>query len=423
MPSTIVKLSSGHARAWAHNQPVWLTEAGEISRAVTRAEQHAISRALERTRNVNKSFRLDLLVEDVVPTLQGMVVRRIAVRGRHLPSAAPVEKITCAFEVTIVGKKRAVTVWLGNLRYASGREVIAAELLADHGECVLHGRNGKCIGVLRDPLAKERAPNLGRRVQWSRTKEEKQAGEEALARELAGESVSPVKRQVHRARRVGPQQPVYSPDQCPNDCRGRKPGNQAWALAKGAIPPTELEHHPVCKYGRAWAETLSTPETTHVLYDLELGRVARGAMPEEIAEADTAERSTTMRNITVSNRLFAVLPRSEAEQAEREARGEVAAAPAASEGSDELAEGDEHELDTEVPPPPLAGSTGVEELDLPTAAASSAEERESWPDLEALAPEQHRQRAEVLAHTYLARSPQGPLPASPSPQPRASSTP
>lgn len=375
-----------------------------------------------------KSFRLDLLIEDVVPTLHGMVLRRTAVRGRHTPVVNPTQKVTFAFEVNVVGKKRTVTVWLGNLRYASGREVIAADILADHGECVLHGRNGKCIAVLRDPLATTRTPNRGRRVQWSRTKEEKAAGEAALAARLDEDSVSPVQRRVVRARPVGPQQAIYSPEHCPNDCRGKKPGNQAWALAKGAIPPTEFEHHPVCKHARAWAQTLSAPETTEVLYDLELSKIARGAMPEEIAEADQAEKTTTMRNITVAGRIFAVLPRTEAEQAEREARGEtfevqssemegeIDVAPA----SDDL--GDEHEFDTEAPPPPGASERGaIEEIE-PAAALSSEQERELWPDLEQLSAEKHRERAEVTARTYLARSPQLPIPASPTQQPGPSPT-
>jgi hypothetical protein len=495
MPSTIVKMSSGHARAWAHNQPVWLDEHGDVARLVTRAEQHTISRALERTARVNKSFRLELTLEDVIPTRNGMVRRR-APLGRNLP-ATPPQKITCAFEVVVVGTKRSVTVWFGSLRYATGREIIAAQLLADHGECVVHGRNGKCLTVLRDPLVREREPSAGRKVQWSSTPEERRSAEVGLLGELDTASVAPVQRQVRaKARMVGPQRHVYSPDQCPNDCRGRR-GNQAWSLAKGAIPPTELEHHPVCKYARDWSSTLSTPETTSVLYDLELSRVARGAMPEEIAEADLAERTTTMRNITVAGKLYAVLPRDEAEQAEREARGEgedevtqtqaplapLAPAPrrtappteqlplrAASrplpaiepDGLDEpepkdedeevpeelealnraeldsmlgssFEPGDEpdgHEAPTE-PAPPLPPAPAARRTSAPRAQVIESEtlvlsadeaEREAWPDLEALAPEQHRTRAELTARNYLARSPSPAtsrlpvLPRSPSPR-------
>lgn len=305
---------------------------------------------------------------------------------------------------------------------------------------------------------------------------------------------------------------AYSPDNCPNNCRGRK-GGQAWSLAKDAIPPTEHQHHPVCQYARAWNATLSLPETTSVLYDLELGRVARSAMPEEIAEADAAERTTTMRNITVAGRLFAVLNRGDADLAEREARGEepelppmrpipavvkaptaeqlqlratagrpISAAPSEPDGIDapvpepeqdaepeplnaaelrsmldspyapgaavddepdpnaeaepeldpepepvelrtaedvaryfgepdpEL-EGDEHDAPTE-PAPPLVL---IEEPSEPELASAAEEEREDWPELSELqgGPEAYRQRAEVTANRYLARSPGRTPPQSP----------
>jgi hypothetical protein len=420
MPGTIVKLSSGHARAWAHNQPVWLTESGEIARPVTRSEQHAISRALERTARVNRSFRLDLTLEDVVSTPHGFVRRR-APLGRSTVVTPP-PKITCAFEVQVVATKRVVTVWYGALRYATGREVIAAQILADHGECVLHGRNGKCIGVLRDPLVAEREPNYGKRVQYSRTFDEQQQAEEQLALELEDQEpvlpdVAPVKRRVLPGRpgrrithaspnnlgaadrpaaltgarpgtrpgarpgakaggrpaarpaakpvpRVPPRVPApdrpLSPDECWNDCRGRK-GGQAWSLAKGAIPPTENQHHPVCKYARAWNATLTTPQTSSVLYDLELGRVARSAMPEEIAEADVAERTTTMRNITVAGRLYAVLNRGDADLAEREARGEEPELPP-------------------LPPVPAVGKAPTAQLELRAASSEEEEQSEDEPE-------------------------------------------
>ncbi len=511
MPGTIVKLSSGHARAWAHNQPVWLTESGETERAVTRSEQHAISRALERTARVNRSFRLDLLLEDIVPTPNGFVRRRLP-PGKKPGATAP-QKITCAFEVQVVATKRVVTVWLGNLRYATGREVIAAQLLADHGECVMHGRNGKCLGVLRDPLASEREPNYGRRMQYSSTAEERQAAQEQIALDLEAPPVvapvqqrrgqpltrvrpgsrpstptphavgtrlpaRPLSRPLPRpsprpaARAVAaPAQPrVYSPAQCPNDCRGHG-GGQAWSLAKDAMPPTAQEHHPVCKHARAWSATLHLPETTSVLYDLELGKVMRGAMPEEIAEAEIAERTTTMRNITVGDRLYAVLTLDEAELAAQEARGESPTLPplrALSEAPEPLSLPDDSEEQTEplnsaelrsmldspfepesadlgddaiedtlpedvdrylgdldaggqekptdrAPPPraPVAAigrQPMVHEETEPDVSSSSEAERDDWPTLGEVQgqPEDYRQRAEVTASRYLARSPQIP---------------
>jgi hypothetical protein len=378
MPSTIVKLCSSDARAWTHNQPVWLDENGDIARPVTREEQYVISRTIERNKRVDQSFRQTLQLLPVPLAAHG---RRPAQIPR--PSGQAPQSIDLAFHIEYFGQKRVVTVYAGNLRYAQGREVLAARLLADHGECVLHGRNGKCMAVLRDPLIAERSPNTGRRVQWSRNPEEARQAEERLARQ----GVTPVKHDrkgIVRGRVSGSSRPVYSPEQCPNDCRGKRGGGE-WALAKGAIPPTEKQHHPICKFAPAWAETLEDDSSSaYVLYDLELGTMARRAEPNEIAEADEAERLTKIRQITVGGRLFAVLPADDAEQASREAHGE------GDEPSDAFSDGDEQ---LEVHEPVLDPSRPL-----------TLQERNDWPLLSELSPsEARRQRAEVTARDYLAR--------------------
>lgn len=388
MPSTIVKLSSSDARAWAHNQPVWLDETGEAVRPVTREEQHAIGRALERTRKTNTSFRMELALLPATP-LQRRSASALSTR-RGAPSrttAARVERMDCAFEVSFVGQKRVVTVFNGKLRYATGREVLAARLLADHGECVLHGRNGKCIGVLRDPLIQERPPVTGRRVQWSRNPADAVEGERKML-----SSVSPMQRRVRRARHAGSQKPTYSPAQCPNDCRGLRDG-APWALAKGARPPTEDEHHPVCKFAAAWAATLTPLETTDVLYDLELATVARPALPNEIEEATETERRTGVRQVTIAGRLYAVLSAPEAERAALEARGESPDAidRAIGDGSDIDLDGEPDDAEL-VTTPPIGQ------------APSNESERASWPVFDRLTPAgSERPRSEVSARDYLAR--------------------
>jgi hypothetical protein len=430
MPSTIVKLSSGDARAWAHNQPVWLHETGEVARPVTREEQSAISRALERSRKIDHNFRLALPLHPVQPR-----ANRRPLNGSPPQLSISPAVMECAFEVVIIGRKRVVTVFHGNLRYALGREVLAARLLADHGECVLHGRNGKCMAVLRDPLIHERAPNFGRRVQFSRNPDEQTAAEQALRHA----DQTPQQRQTVRARFAGASKPLYSPEQCPNDCRGRRGGGE-WALAKGARPPTAQEHHPVCKHAAAWSETLEGIATNAVLYDLELGTIARTALPNEITEADESEARTGIRQITVAGRLFAVLPTEEAEQASLEAHGEGTDDPESdpvpprrplgrignlSPSSPDL--GDLPLEDTEAPDltlgslavlidPPgslaadiAAGASTTVDSHSPAAVAdvrSTKEvEREAWPSLDATTPaEKYRQRAEVTAQRYLART-------------------
>lgn len=389
MPSTIVKLSSSDARAWAHNQPVWLDETGEAVRPVTRDEQHAIGKALERTRKTSQSFRMELALLPATP-LQRRSASSLSMRrgAPTRPTTTTIERIECAFEVAYVGAKRVVTVFHGKLRYATGREVLSARLLADHGECVLHGRNGKCIGVLRDPLIQERPPQTGRRVQWSRNPDDAIEGERRML-----SSVSPMQRRIKRARHAGAQKPTYSPAQCPNDCRGLREG-APWALAKGTKPPAEDEHHPVCKFAAAWAATLTPIETTDVLYDLELSTVARPAMPNEIEEAADNERKTGMRQLTVAGRLYAVLSASEAARAALEARGEEPDAIDRAIGTDATID-----LDAEPDGSDLVVTPPI------TQGLSNEAERASWPNIDRLQPtsELYRQRAEVTARDYLAR--------------------
>jgi hypothetical protein len=439
MPSTIVKLCSSDARAWAHNQPLWVNESGEVARPVTRQEQQAISRALERSRSIQQSFRLSIPLLDVQHSGRSQHRARMPAVRALAPSLVPPAKLDCEFEVSIVGKERVVTVYSGKLRYSTGREVLAARLLADHGECVLHGRNGKCMAVLRDPLIAERVPVQGRRVQFSRN-----PGDEQAAVDLAA-SVASVNQRVKRS---GKQGPIYSPDQCPNDCRGRRGGGE-WAIAKGTTPPADDEHHPVCKFAPAWAATLSQTSTRAVLYDLELGVVAREAVESEVLEAQQARSLTGIGQVTVQGRLYAVLSSEEGDQASREAHGDTTPVATDVTGDPTLAPeptdpaplsadlGELPSAPTASPAPPIAtrvfplnagqgalltrappssgkGNGGnVRErahrqpASLPPAPSRPATpaERAEWPSLDDLRSEGPRTRAEVTARDYLARQP------------------
>lgn len=375
--SNIVKLSSSDARAWTHNQPLWVDSQGNVTQPVTREEQHAISKTLEKAARVKQSFKAKLPLLPLNRTGRRATARR----------GEPVQTIELAFEVTFIGEKRVVTVWKGDHRYATGREVLAARLLADHGECILHGRNGKCIGYLRDPYVRDRPPPTGPRVQWSRNpldprKNEAQRSE--LTDAASQRRVAPEKR---RRQRIPPQTraSVQSPQKCPNDCRGYR-GGQAWKIGPTATPPSEVEHHPMCKFAVAWAATLENPETTEVLYDLETSRVMRTATPGEIEQADEALARTNIRQVTLGDRVYAVLSRAEAEQAAREARGEVDESPG------ELPEGEVEEDEGEV--------------DLPTPVRSTSSARGEWPSLDELSPRRALPSAtNVSTRDYLARTP------------------
>lgn len=394
MPSTIVKLCSSDARAWAHNQPLWFRQDGSIERAVSRAEQFALSRALERTKDQKRSFRLELKIHEVTRPPSGYGNRRTVMGQSTVPSQTDVPVMQCAFEVSMVGRRRVVTIWNGDLRYGTSRESLRARLLADHGECVLHGRNGKAMGVLRDPFVRDRPRNTGRRVQLSRNPNDPPPGQRAPV-------VASMQRTA-RPRVSHPSRPLYSPLQCPNDCRGQRGGGE-WALAKGTRPPTSEEHHPICKFAAAWAETLESATTGYVLYDLELSTVARAAEDIEVREADQVEARMGIRQITVAGKLFAVLKADDAGQAEKDARGDTVSESDAVPAAPLLLLDESQEIARSAP---SEAAVLFSELD-DAAATSTPAERADWPDFETLSrtPDEYRQRAEVTAASYLARAP------------------
>lgn len=397
MPS-IVKLSSGDARAWRQNQPVWINAQGDVVRAVTREEQHAISRALARSSRITQSFR------------QTLTILPLNTNGRSVRSGAQklARTMECAFEVGYVGQQRVVNVFHGDQQYMTGRQILAARLLADHGESILHGAGGKCIAVLRDPFIQEREPSTGRRVQWSRSVEQKAPRAPRLAKERG---VSPVRQRPRRLPALPPAPKLYSPERCPNDCRGLR-GNSAWYVPKGATPPPEGHHHPTCKFARDWAATLQPAGERFVLYDLEQSRIMRLATADELALAREQEQRTGSLQVTLQEQVYAILPEPEALQAAAEARGEDD--PAGAIIPSAVREEEESEADT-LPPEamPLAQESELEagaeavELPLTRAPESNPRDRNSWPTLGQLTQgtEPYRDRAELTARDYLARPP------------------
>lgn len=155
-------------------------------------------------------------------------------------------------------------------------------------------------------------------------------------------------------------------------------------------------------FAPAWAETLEGVTTDAVLYDLELSTVARAAMPNEMAEADEAEKRTGIRQVVVAGRLFAVLPAGEATQAAAEARGETVDSAIAI----DFPEAERADESTELVSTDLGDADDGPDENAPPPTNSNSKDRNDWPDLDARdAPEAYRQRAEVTAQTYLARSP------------------
>lgn len=415
MPSTIVKLCSGDARAWRVNQPIWLDEQGRVERAVLPEEQLAISTCLARTARVEQSFQQELELKK--PHAQGRPPQRLR---------QPVQKATFAFEVLWVGNRRTVNVYLGHLRYATGREVLSARLLADHGEAILHGPNGKCMGVLRDPFVLEREPNRGKRVQRSVNPEEQAqiAARQEELRQLEEQRQARLRqRQPSRShtkplRRLAPERVVAAPavraippEKCPNDCRGYR-GGGAWVIPKDAPPIGERDHNTLCMHAVAWKAAQKPQRERMVIYDLDTSTVMREAIPSEVAEAEQAKQKTGVSQVQLQNRVFAVLREEDARAAALEARGEdpTQAAPspdyATSEASASPSSSDVLD-DAEPEDDPVSEPPDEGDEDAAVAAPDAKEqERGSWPTLDEIAPSlsgRRSSRSSVTAGDYLAR--------------------
>lgn len=272
---------------------MWVDPQGHTVRAVTGEEQSTISKALIRVKRIGRSGRQTLHVLKNVGTDE---------QGRAITQRTPTDAL---FEVAKINESggTAVYVYVEGNRYVTGRELLGAQLLAEHGECVLHGPNGKCIAVLRDPLLqRNKGPSLtevrgGISAARLRAKERQQLEATARQRTVAARKQAQVPR-------------TYRPQDCPNDCRGLK-GGAPYALPKGHVQDPHL-HHPICQYAATWATArASLAGPVMVLFDLDREKISRVATDDEIRQAILARKNTGAPSVTVGGRLFAVIDRAE----------------------------------------------------------------------------------------------------------------
>lgn len=144
MPSSI-KLTTAEHRAWRVNKAQWVSPEGVVLRAVTPEEEKAIFPAVERTKAVGKtqSYPLTVVYRQEDPD-SGVIYEQKT-------------QMEATVRVTITGRERhnyVLDVFVNGCRYVKGREIIEKRMLATHGECNLHGPNGKRIRVIRNPLIK-----------------------------------------------------------------------------------------------------------------------------------------------------------------------------------------------------------------------------------------------------------------------------
>ena len=154
MPSS-VKLTTAEYRAWRVNKAQWVNPEGYVLRAVTPEEERALFPAVERTKQIGKTqaYNLSVVYKHEDPDT-----------GRETESKTAMEAIV---RITPTGRERhnyIADVFVNGCRYVKGREIIEKRMLATHGECNLHGPNGKRLRVIRNPTVRRPTYTESQRV-------------------------------------------------------------------------------------------------------------------------------------------------------------------------------------------------------------------------------------------------------------------
>lgn len=184
---------------------------------------------------------------------------------------------------------------------------------------------------------------------------------------------------------------VFSPEECPEDCRGLVNAEAAWAWPSGRRP-VRGHHHPLCPHEGPYQQRFSQGRRW-VLYDMARRAEVREASADEIARSEVELQRSGTRSVTVSGNIYAVVASRSARRAE----------PAVATRQPSAARTAEYET---------ARQTALEESGLPgipgqPAAAPSAELRgpanDPQSELEYL-----RMRLAQLEHAETLRQPIGP---------------
>lgn len=293
----IVRLKADQHRRYRANRLVLVNEAGAIVRHLELDETLLMDRCLKQAHRTKETFAAELE--------NGVKIVATVVRPDDNPRNAYVEPK------------------VDGLSVRAERDMIFGEIFAQHGECQLRGMNGIVIKYIRDPNAKRLTVKDHRTVPkpehcncraWKRadmtrhhflcennkhappeergTQFSKQEKSDALLRAARAELIkSPPKASMLLDKTVavpGAVKAVATPK--PSECVCRE-----WARSDGKEANDE-HHHPICEHHDKW-EAKHRPEEWIV--DLDTGENIRPATPQEIAEADTAEKRGGSRLITI----------------------------------------------------------------------------------------------------------------------------
>lgn len=313
----IVRLKTPELREWRENQSHLVDAEGHLLEVLARPLEMALAQVSRSARSQRKS-----------------ITQKVALGGREY---------TLGVEVTRTGmnvEDLSLRMTVDGQRVVTGREVFAAKMLQEHGECQLRACNGVILKVVRDPgvhrptllESQQIAPkpehcpckNWGRAhpgthyatCQWNRlAPPNERAPSDAIpeeeARMLPTEAFASLKLKPVQAvsthvitARVDPHAVVTqaevldAPETCRNECL-------KWATPKG-FPIPAGQHHPTCLFAKRWA-IKTAQETPRWLVDLNTGEKVRQASNSEVGESEVQAQRTGSPIIHINEVPYAVV--------------------------------------------------------------------------------------------------------------------
>lgn len=342
----IVRLKRAELTRWRQNQGHLVSDEGYLVSEVDAPLERAIATVVRSARSQRKTLEQRVAIGGSNPPREHLIVVRMERAG-------------------IDAGDFKTTVSVDGHRVVTGREVIAAEMLQEHGECQLRGPNGVILKVVRDPgvhrpTAKEAAqlaphpdhcpcktwgnPHPGTHYQtceWNRLAPPEQrapsdaipetevrmlptqAFESLRSRPVVTAATSAIAARVSPNSVVVDPAPLDAPETCRNNCL-------EWATPKG-FPIPKGQHHPTCQFSKEWA-IKTTREIPRWLIDLRTGEKVRLASNDEIGQADVQAQRTGSPIIHIEETPYAVVLQTELDEeaaADAAAAGTAPAAPAA----------------------------------------------------------------------------------------------
>jgi hypothetical protein len=99
---------------------------------------------------------------------------------------------------------------------------------------------------------------------------------------------------------------IFSPEQCPEDCRGLRDAAAAWAWPPGRSP-TRGHHHPLCPHEGPYQQRFGQGRRW-VLFDMQRRVEVRDATADEVARSEVELQRSGTRSVAVSGNIYGVVP-------------------------------------------------------------------------------------------------------------------